>query len=102
MEARVVRFFCSSKFRLAGENVGEASFLDSVTLGFEYSLVVDPFPPRDRLFLVSVFLFVIRHRHLYKFDVWEYVHEVKAVAKGILEAKKATNLVGMGQAVKSR
>ena len=46
--------------------------MDSATLGFEYSLVVDPFPPRDRLFLVSVFLFVIRHRHLYKPVVWAF------------------------------
>ena len=33
--------------------------------------------------------------------VWEYAHEVKAIANGILETKEATNLVGMGRAVKN-
>ncbi|XP_008541132.2 pancreatic progenitor cell differentiation and proliferation factor-like protein [Equus przewalskii] len=41
------------------------------------------------------------HWHLYNPVVWDYAYEVKTVAKDILEAKKATNLVDACQAVKS-
>ena len=33
---------------------------------------------------------------IYKLVVWECMHEVEAVARVLLEAKKATDLVGMG------
>ena len=95
-------FFCFSKFRLQEKIlVRLASWTQRLQDLVEYSL--DPFPPRDSIFpCLCLFLsFVIRHRHCYKPVVLEYVHEVEAVTKGILEAKSTTTSVGAGQAVKS-
>ena len=72
----------------------------------EYLLVYWSFPSQrwSLLFPVSVFCVICqkkenhraRSRHLHKPVVWEYSHEVKAVAKGILEAGKDRNISGCG------
>ena len=96
MEMRVVNFVSFSKFRLAGENIGETRLLglsDSGKFGLSTPWFIDPSPRDGHYFSLSlsVLSFVIkkknhraRHRNLYKPIFWEYVHKVKAVVWGYL------------------